>query len=490
MAIDLMRITEAPDSIAITGDLYNFFVNDNGNLKQVDKEVLRTYFNNGKANTWNDLQNKPFTTLESEQFNVLAGVMSINGYHTHNNTEILDKFALDENNSLVYDGSPIGGYELPVATEETLGGIKPDGTTITVDEDGTIHGASTYELPVASNTVLGGVKVDGDTIKSNNGVISADVIGNWSVGTSYPVGYFVVYGEGMWECMVAHTSESTFDESKWMPTAFRAVKVYNWSTNTDYYLYQLVVYNNMLYRAIEKHTSGDSFDESKWELISGGTTGTTINNWSASIDYAIGDLVINETTLYQCNTEHTSGETFDDTESANWTALSGVQGEKGDDGFSPIASVEQTDTGCTVTITDANGTTTANLTNGVNGTDGITPHIDETTKHWFISDIDTGITAEGTTTISTTSVTYTGTLSIDSWVGDTAPYTQTVSVSGITADIEPIIDLVVSDDITTGIEELTQWSYVTKATTEDNAIMFSCYKTKPSIELNFKVKVV
>ena len=33
-------------------------------------------------------------------------------------------------------------YTLPEATTSTLGGVKPDGTTITVDADGTIHGAS------------------------------------------------------------------------------------------------------------------------------------------------------------------------------------------------------------------------------------------------------------------------------------------------------------------------------------------------------------
>ena len=141
--------------------------------------------------------------------------------------------------------------------------------------------------------------------------------------------------------------------------------------------------------------------------------------------YKVGDLIINETTLYQCNTEHTSGETFDEAELANWTALSGVQGVKGDDGISPTVSVEQTDTGCTVTVTDASGTTTANLINGTDGvspvanvtptengcvvtvidssgtttanlSNGVTPHIDETSKHWFIGDVDTGVSADGT----------------------------------------------------------------------------------------------
>lgn len=376
--------------------------------------------------------------FNSNQFkkNVSTNKIDLMGYHTHSNQDILDKLSLDENGELAYDGNIIGDYTLPTATTGAIGGVKIDGTTITIDEDGTIHGANTYELPTASTDTLGGVKIDGDTIKVNDGIISADVIGNWSAGVSYPVGYFAIYSDKLYECINAN-SDSEWTESNWKPI--------------------------------------------------GGNKGTTINNWSASTDYAVDDLVINETTLYQCNTEHTSGETFDETEIANWTALTGVRGEKGNDGYSPTASVEQTETGCTITVTDENGTTTANLTNGKNG---ISPHIDETTKHWFIGEIDTGIVAEGVTTISSTSITYTGTLTVDGWVGDTAPYTQDVEMSGITADLSPFIDLIVSDDITTSDEEISQWSYITKATTSDNIITFRCNKTKPTIELSFKVKVV
>ena len=290
--------------------------------------------------------------------------------HTHDNKAVIDLFTTSDS-KLLWNGTAVGSdYVLLIATSSVLGGVKPDGTTITVDSDGTIHGASQGLDFNALSTAM--------TTGTQSGIT-----------------------------VTADTENSRFNfEVTGIPTI-----------------------------AIDS--------EGYW-----------------TVD---GDRGTNPTK---------------------------AQGKKGNDGFSPTASVEQTDTGCTVTITDANGTTTANLTNGVNGTDGITPHVDETTKHWFIGDIDTGITAEGVTTVSTMSLTYTGTLSIDSWVGDTAPYMQTVSISGITADIEPIIDLVVSDDITTGIEELTQWSYVTKATTEDNAIMFSCYKTKPSIKLNFKIKVV
>lgn len=45
-------------------------------------------------------------------------------------------------------------------------------------------------------------------------------------------------------------------------------------------------------------------------------------------------------------------------------------GESGQDGFSPVATVTQTATGATISITDASGTTTAEITNGADGADG------------------------------------------------------------------------------------------------------------------------
>lgn len=45
----------------------------------------------------------------------------------------------------------------------------------------------------------------------------------------------------------------------------------------------------------------------------------------------------------------------------------GAKGDPGDDGFSPTATVTQTATGATITVTDKNGTTTANIANGKDG---------------------------------------------------------------------------------------------------------------------------
>ena len=62
--------------------------------------------------------------------------------HTHENKAVIDLFTTSDS-KLLWNGTAVGSdYELPIATSSVLGGVKPDGTTITVDSDGTIHGAS------------------------------------------------------------------------------------------------------------------------------------------------------------------------------------------------------------------------------------------------------------------------------------------------------------------------------------------------------------
>ena len=79
-----------------------------------------------------------------------------------------------DNTVVEFEGGGGGSYTLPVASTTTLGGVKPDGTTTTVDEDGTIHAHDT--TPVATTTTVGSVKPDGTTITiDNNGVITADI---------------------------------------------------------------------------------------------------------------------------------------------------------------------------------------------------------------------------------------------------------------------------------------------------------------------------
>ena len=79
------------------------------------------------------------------------------------------------------------------------------------------------------------------------------------------------------------------------------------------------------------------------------------------------------------------------------STIKGDPGKDGTDGITPhIDSATKhwffgtTDTGVT-----AEGKDGVDGADGIDGTDGITPHIDSATKHWFIGDTDTGIVAEG-----------------------------------------------------------------------------------------------
>lgn len=61
-------------------------------------------------------------------------------------------------------------------------------------------------------------------------------------------------------------------------------------------------------------------------------------------------------------------------------AAQGVnKGDKGEPGFSPSASITAIDGGHRLTITDADGTETADIMDGVDGDDGISPTVSVTT---------------------------------------------------------------------------------------------------------------
>ena len=87
-----------------------------------------------------------------------------------------NKLTLTKQDNTVVEFEGGGSYTLPVASTTTLGGVKPDGTTTTVDEDGTIHAHDTTSI--ATTTTVGSVKPDGTTITiDSNGVISSQTAG-------------------------------------------------------------------------------------------------------------------------------------------------------------------------------------------------------------------------------------------------------------------------------------------------------------------------
>lgn len=149
-------------------------ISDEGFTVLTFNEGISTALNNLQeiSNITNGLSTR-ITTLETDS-------------HTHDNKEIIDLFQVTEENKLLWNDAEVG-YKLTPATTESLGGVKPDGETITIDEDGTLHGANTYELPAAAADSLGGVKVDNTDINISEdgtihlGIASIDTLGGVKV---------------------------------------------------------------------------------------------------------------------------------------------------------------------------------------------------------------------------------------------------------------------------------------------------------------------
>ena len=90
-------------------------------------------------------------------------------------------------NGTVANVTGIKPSKLPLAWDGIAGAVYPDEDTIVVNADGIIR--ATYELPPATEATLGGVIADGSTVStSENGVLSANVATADSAGIVRPDG--------------------------------------------------------------------------------------------------------------------------------------------------------------------------------------------------------------------------------------------------------------------------------------------------------------
>jgi flagellar basal body rod protein FlgF len=78
-----------------------------------------------------------------------------------------------------------GVAKVTAAANGNLGVVKEDGTSTTIDADGTIHalGGSSYELPVATSAILGGVKVS-ETASGYSRAVSIDTDSTLKIGVA------------------------------------------------------------------------------------------------------------------------------------------------------------------------------------------------------------------------------------------------------------------------------------------------------------------
>ena len=210
---------------------------------------------------------------------------------------------------------------------------------------------------------------------------SGSGISNWASNTSYSVGDLVVYGNGIYQCKTAHTSTTTFDDINWtnlsigyekenlytgttfntstltvttsnsmltkdflivkiaysedgstvlMNKTFALVPVigeaqdfsYQEST-TDYIVVTGEITNatTFVFNFLEAYTIDNfkvvSIDGVTLGSSSGGSEGTTIDNWTSGNSYNVDDLVIYSNKLYKCITDN-SDSTFTP---ANWQKI-------------------------------------------------------------------------------------------------------------------------------------------------------------------------
>ena len=425
---------------------------------------------------WNNLKNKPFDNISSDDFTIstdsLSGSTTLklsptisNNSHSHDNKRYLDKISESNDGALLYNNSPVSDWN--TLTNKPFESFSADDFVIDASNVVAIGTSIKNQLHTHDNkAVIDKFSVDTNgNLLFNGQAVKADGIDFTALSN------MLVQGDNI--TITPNTDSNTITISATIPeTGINFTELSSMLVQGE----NISIVTDESAQTITLNASGIDFTALSTAMTTGTLSGISITADTANSRF---------------NFEVTGIPTIAIDSEGYWT-INGERGSnptkaQGNDGFSPIANISQTDTGATITVTDSSGTTTTDITNGA---DGITPHIDETSKHWFVGETDTGIVAEGVTTISTTSANYTGTLSVDNWIGDTAPYTQSVTINGIAVDVAPFIDLIVSDDITIGKEEMTQWSYITKATTGDNIIIFSCYENKPTIDLNIKVKAV
>ena len=83
--------------------------------------------------------------------------------HEHSNQDVLDNLTKDtDSGKLLFEGNPIS-VDVPVATVDVVGTVKPDGTTITITDDGTITavgsgGSAILTEDITTNIEVGGIK--------------------------------------------------------------------------------------------------------------------------------------------------------------------------------------------------------------------------------------------------------------------------------------------------------------------------------------------
>lgn len=198
-------------------------ISDNDDLlANISGGTARIPFKNIKSilSAWGNIISKPFDALDSAYLiakqdgqsailtlsdNTISTLNNVGVFasniqalktvsHSHGNKDTIDKFGTNSEGKLTWDSVTVGSdYTLPVATDSTLGGVKVDGTSITINSDGVISSAAQgldfNALTSAMTTgTLSGINITADSENERFNfevtgipVIAIDVDGYWTI---------------------------------------------------------------------------------------------------------------------------------------------------------------------------------------------------------------------------------------------------------------------------------------------------------------------
>ena len=103
------------------------------------------------------------TKVDKVEGSSLVADTEIAKIHEHANQDVLDNLTKDaDSGKLLFEGTPISA-DVNIATVDAVGTVKPDGTTITITDDGTITsigsgGSAVLTEEITTNIEVGGIK--------------------------------------------------------------------------------------------------------------------------------------------------------------------------------------------------------------------------------------------------------------------------------------------------------------------------------------------
>ena len=134
---------------------------------------------------------------------------------------------------------------------------------------------------------------------------------NWVTSTTYYVDDVVLVNGKTYICIKGHTSLSDFNldlnNSKWQLMSDGQMWRNNWLASTQYQLNDLVKYGATIYICTQGHMSQSLLesDQGKWDIFASGSFEWK-TDWAISTVYKVADLVKYGAGLYRCTQGHTS----------------------------------------------------------------------------------------------------------------------------------------------------------------------------------------